>query len=374
MQLLSPTFAYQFKCVADKCSYSCCRDWSIFFNETELMKFKQYGINDIDTLSRQLEPGKYEMKCNSNGKCPYLEESGLCRMITTCDNDEVLCNTCQTFPRIIKPRKDYIEYTLSNACPAVIDILNNTPSPITFELIDYDDSIKTTGCFSHNLISCRDTMVDLMQISDFPIWMRLYIIYSFATKVKKLDGSNFDSIIMQYNSVDYLIEMYQQLLSFNINIPTKLQLLTDYLAISHDKKSTKSHEVVYAKLYKNVLKYDIDYLSEKFLQYEEVFSKHSSLMENIAVNDLFRNINCENQNDMYYSAILLIIMMSLIKFTSFLKWLDSDNNNCDTLDYNIIVYFARRFEHISFTNLKKQAIEFEKNKLLDPGNIFTLIR
>lgn len=103
MQLFTPTFTFQFQCIADKCSYSCCRDWSIQFDENDRNKFLKYGIKDIETLSTMLEPDKYEMIYDTNGNCPYLEDSGLCRMITTCGHDTVLCNTCQSFPRIIKP-------------------------------------------------------------------------------------------------------------------------------------------------------------------------------------------------------------------------------------------------------------------------------
>ena len=97
-------------------------------------------------------------------------------------------------------------------------------------------------------------------------------------------------------------------------------------------------------------------------------------MENIAVNDIFRNTNCSSREDLFYSTIILIIMMSLIKFTFFLEWIETDKNIFDKPDYNIIVYFARKFEHINFNHLKKQMIEFEKQGWLEPGNIFTLLR
>lgn len=374
MQLLAPTFAFEFKCIADKCTYSCCKDWSIIFDEDEHRKFLKYGIDDIDASSTQLESDKYEMKHDTDGNCPYLEESGLCHMITSCGHDRVLCNTCETFPRIINPKNDYIEYTLSNACPAVIDILNKTPNPITFEMLNYDDPIEANGNYPSNLIACRDTMIDLMQIIDFPIWLRLYIIYSFASKVKQSDIKNVELLIDKYNSVEYLLKMCNELISIDINLPTKLQLMVNYLAITSQKDSTNIHEKYYVELFNKALKMNIDHLSDLFTKFDNVYSTYSSLMENIAVNDIFRNTNCSSGEDLFYSTIILIIMMSLIKFTFFLEWIETDKNIFDKPDYNIIVYFARKFEHINFNHLKKQMIEFEKQGWLEPGNIFTLLR
>ena len=374
MQLLTPGFTFQFKCIADKCTYSCCKGWSILFEEDERDNFLQFGINDIDSLSIRLGPHRYKMRNDSNGNCPYLEDSGLCHMITSCGSDAVLCYTCKSFPRFTNPKNQYIEYTLSNACPAVIDILSATPCPITFEVIDCENSIEYKIHFPDNLIVCRDTMIDLMQIHDFPVWLRLYIIYTFARKIKNQAESDTYSIIEQYNSVDYLIEMCNELLSIDINLPTKLQLMVNYLNIVHVKNSTDIHERYYAQLFSEALEIDIDYLSESFIQFENIYSQYSSLMENIVVNDIFRKTNCNSSEDLYYSTIMMIIMMSLIKFSLFLEYLNSDKEDIYNLNYNIIVYFARKFEHISFIHIKNQAIEFEKKEWLAPGNIFTLLR
>lgn len=204
--------------------------------------------------------------------------------------------------------------------------------------------------------------------------MRLYIIYTFANKIKKQEISKTNSIIEQYNSIDYLLKICSELLDIEINIPAKLQLMVNFLSITHKKDSTNLHERYYIELFNNALKIDIDYLSMSFIQFENIFSNFSSLMENIAVNDIFRNTSCYNCEDLYYSNLILIIMMSLIKFTIFLEWLDSEKKDIYKLDYNVIVYYSRKFEHISFVHLKNQLLECEKEGWLSPGNIFTLLK
>ena len=374
MQLLTPSFTKEFNCIADKCTYSCCKNWSVLFHEEHRQKFLNNGITDIDELSNKKAPDLYSMRLTEDGSCPYLNENGLCKMIIKCGNDKVLCDTCQTFPRIIQIKNNVMEYTLSNACPAVLKILEKAPCPMTFELEDVNNRLNLSDVADANLIECRDMMIDLMQIEDFPIWLRLYLIYTFAEKIRTTSNSDYSSIIDQYNSVDYLIQMYNGLVNVDNNIPIKLQTLANFLLIIENKNTTDSYEKHYIELYDYATAIPMIEILATLPEFDEMYDNYNSLMENIAVNHIFRDIKCDNKNNFYYSTFILIELMSLSKFTIMLEWLYNGKASLDDNIYNIITYFARKLEHGDFDSILKHILSFEKKGTLENGSIFMMIR
>ena len=99
MRYVRPDFYDKFKCIADKCKHSCCVGWEIDIDEDSL----EYYVNLDGDIGRQLrdniekEPEPHFRLCG-NERCPFLENSGLCRLISEL-GEESLCNICAEHPR-----------------------------------------------------------------------------------------------------------------------------------------------------------------------------------------------------------------------------------------------------------------------------------
>ena len=99
MKLFAPKYYKDFKCVADKCTHSCCIGWEIDIDEITLKKYESlsegYGKEIINTV----ENGETaHFKLCEDEKCPHLDCKGLCKIISEV-GEEYLCDICREHPR-----------------------------------------------------------------------------------------------------------------------------------------------------------------------------------------------------------------------------------------------------------------------------------
>ena len=88
MIILKPDFYDAFRCIADKCTLSCCTPkWDIEIDEETYQKYQgmegELGDKIRSNLTSKLVNGnefKHVMKLCENG-CPMLNEKGLCEII-----------------------------------------------------------------------------------------------------------------------------------------------------------------------------------------------------------------------------------------------------------------------------------------------------
>lgn len=137
-----PKFYDEFKCIADKCPDSCCKDWDIVvdddsaeFYSTVEGKFgdKLRELMVIDSDGDRI----FEAK---NGRCPFWNDKMLCDIYTNC-GEEHLCVTCNNFPRLMQDYTSFAEFMLSFACPEAAKIM-----------------LKDSDCF--NCIDCFEVSGD----------------------------------------------------------------------------------------------------------------------------------------------------------------------------------------------------------------------
>ncbi len=99
MKLFAPKYYKKFKCIADKCTHSCCIGWEIDIDNGTLEKYKKmnngYGSVIRDSISLDDVP---HFKLEENDRCPHLNECGLCKIILNVGED-YLCDICREHPR-----------------------------------------------------------------------------------------------------------------------------------------------------------------------------------------------------------------------------------------------------------------------------------
>lgn len=123
MAELIQEFYHQFHCVADQCSFTCCQEWEIAIDSDtyQVWKKKAYSCTGrkLNSYTKK-ENGRRQVKLLENQKCPFLREDRLCQLVMDY-GDEILSQTCATFPRQSHVFSNRVEHSVVSCCPEVID-------------------------------------------------------------------------------------------------------------------------------------------------------------------------------------------------------------------------------------------------------------
>ena len=139
MFIIKPDFYDSFKCIADKCTDSCCIGWEIDVDETALEKYNalQSPLGDeIRSQITEAEDGGYCFKLAEKERCPFLNKDNLCDIIIKC-GESFLCDICREHPRFYEWFVGVTECGLGLCCEEVCRILLENDEP--FSLIEESD-------------------------------------------------------------------------------------------------------------------------------------------------------------------------------------------------------------------------------------------
>ena len=156
MKNYQPDYYNNFKCIADKCSITCCQEWKIAVDDATNRKWKKLSADKVSGKSDNLssytchKDGSRVIKLDEKHRCPFLSKDKLCHLVMTY-SDEVLSETCALFPREIHRFSTHEERTLMPCCPAVIDLW--CEKPVTFPVISEPrDNLSPAFLIRDNLI------------------------------------------------------------------------------------------------------------------------------------------------------------------------------------------------------------------------------
>ena len=127
MKLFAPKYYTDFKCIADRCTHSCCVGWEIDVDTETLEKYKTLGGYGA-TIRESIETGDcLHFRLCENDRCPHLDERGLCRIITELGED-CLCDICREHPRFYNFTKNGAEVGLGLSCEEAARIILSSDS------------------------------------------------------------------------------------------------------------------------------------------------------------------------------------------------------------------------------------------------------
>lgn len=126
MKLYAPSYYKKFKCIADKCSHSCCIGWEIDVDPETQEKYDAltggYGEKIKESIEISDTP---HFKLQKNDRCPHLNKQGLCNIITNL-GEEYLCEICREHPRFYNFTPQGCEVGLGMACEEAARIILNS--------------------------------------------------------------------------------------------------------------------------------------------------------------------------------------------------------------------------------------------------------
>ena len=205
MKLYAPKYYKEFKCIADKCRHSCCVGWEISIDEKTRELYGELPEDEMEEILSHVEDGL--IRLGEGGKCPFLDESGLCRIISKC-GEKYTSVICREHPRFYNFYSDRAEVGIGASCEEAARII--------LESGDYDELVlvgETDGQEEHGFDATeeRDYIFSVMKKKGVTHTEKLDMIM----KRYYLDRSLFceSSIKEKLSSMEYLREEDEKLFS-----------------------------------------------------------------------------------------------------------------------------------------------------------------
>ena len=134
MKIITPNYYQNFKCIASNCKHSCCIGWEIEIDNVTAQKYKAVTGDFSSRLEDNIDFGESPfLKLDKNERCPFLNQNGLCDIITNLGED-MLCQICTDHPRFRNYYGDYEEIGLGMTCEAAAEIILTSTEKTTFDI------------------------------------------------------------------------------------------------------------------------------------------------------------------------------------------------------------------------------------------------
>ncbi len=129
MKLFSPNYYKKFKCIGGSCEENCCIGWEIDIDPETYEKYRDIADGSRrERLSKAiaLKDGTARFSLTDRGRCPMLNDQGLCDIITEC-GEGMLCDICREHPRFYNVFRDFAEVGVGIACPEAARLVLTSP-------------------------------------------------------------------------------------------------------------------------------------------------------------------------------------------------------------------------------------------------------
>ena len=226
MKLYAPKYYNRFKCIADKCSHSCCVGWEIDIDGKTMQKYLSapcgYAAQIKDTIEVDQTP---HFHLSGGERCPHLREDGLCKIILQ-EGEDYLCDICREHPRFYNNAPHGKEVGLGLCCEEACRIMLGSN--------DYDQIIPVGETDGEAILSELDTVAvreyiySILKNDHLTYTQKLQKIYGeFGVSPEDMNDSAARKLI---SSLEYMDEQHRELFltySSQMATPPKLEKLLE---------------------------------------------------------------------------------------------------------------------------------------------------
>ena len=188
MRTLRPDFYERFHCIGGKCTDTCCAGWEIEVDPQTAEAYRQMNT----PLGREIAGSCEEdsegiwFRMTEDGRCPFLNAQGLCRIILQC-GEGALCDICREHPRFYNWCADRTEVGLGLSCEEAVRLLFDRTEPI--RLLEEDDGEPAEPDAEDGIFALRNEAFRIVQDRAVPITERISRLLDFAADVQKYSGA-----------------------------------------------------------------------------------------------------------------------------------------------------------------------------------------
>lgn len=213
MNIITPYYYKDFKCIAGACTDTCCAGWDVDVDENSYKYYKTvkgpFGKR-LKSVMVPSEDGGCTFTLKEGGRCPFLNDKNLCDLFTELGEDK-LCDTCAEFPRFINDYGNIREIGIAPSCKTAGELMFSFKDRLTFEMNE-DSSIPATmndidPVTFIQLKNARQTAYDILSDRNIDIRKRLIIYLAYAKDIQKLLDEERDTeisnVVAEYKNYDY---------------------------------------------------------------------------------------------------------------------------------------------------------------------------
>ena len=201
MILRKPDFYDKFKCIADRCSDTCCIGWEIDIDEASQAAYRKVESPFGDRLRASIEDGHFKLL--PHDRCPFLDKDNLCEIYRNL-GEGALCDICREHPRFVEVYGDIMERGLGLCCEEATRLLLEGDGPLTFVTEECDEPEDELGEddmeIRDQVLYERETIFNILADTNKPFGNRLYEAFGYAG----LSGSDNMSFAPLENANAYL--------------------------------------------------------------------------------------------------------------------------------------------------------------------------
>lgn len=168
MKTIQPDYYEDFHCAADRCAHSCCVGWEIDIDEDTFAYYSRMNGKIGEELRKNISADPLPHFILEGGeRCPFLEKSGLCRLILTLGEDS-LCDICREHPRFYNEFSDRTEAGLGMCCEEAVSLLLNGRKALNLVCLD-DGTEEEPGTEEERLFKQREEIFSLLSRETVPL-------------------------------------------------------------------------------------------------------------------------------------------------------------------------------------------------------------
>lgn len=182
MLYTTPDYFEKFKCLAGDCPDTCCAGWQVMIDEASLKKYRKVKGSFGNRLKNSI---RWKEKCfdQCNGRCAFLNEKNLCD-IQIESGEDLLCETCRSYPRHVEEFEDMREIGLALSCPAAAKLILENEERVTFLTTEKEEEQEEYEEFDYflfsNLEDARTLMLQIIQNRGMNYRIRMAMVLAFA--------------------------------------------------------------------------------------------------------------------------------------------------------------------------------------------------
>lgn len=379
MKVLKPKYYDHFKCIADKCPYSCCIGWRVDVDKKSFQKYRKVQGKMKQKIKECIHRQRGEdipasnygkIKLGEQERCSFLNENDLCDIYIEL-GEENMCVVCKTYPRSLFKMGQFYERSLSITCPEVAHQILNQIEPMEFLLVDesltqldyaYLGNIEYNQRVMNRLYDVRSICIDIAQNRNIPIWKRLLLIKKITINIdKKVSEHTYNEKYLEilYKSLedDKVIKALDNL---SIDYDTKmitLEALHDFMK-SYGTSRRMLSIVEKIQNFRQQVKNNIIYLETLEKEFNVFMKDKEIFFEQYIVYYLFANFikEIETEKEISIEISMLILYYALLRYLMIGIWHEQNKKILQEEMEEIVYIFARETEHNNTfkTGLKKE--------------------
>ena len=158
MRVFFPSYYKEFRCIADRCRHSCCVGWEIFVDEGAMARFSATGGALGDEIRKNITPDGM-IRLTECERCPFLDERGLCRMISE-KGDSFVPAICQEHPRFYHRVGDRLEGGIGMSCEEAARIILSSDD--FFSMMELDREIEAADETDFDTLTHRKLIYSIL--------------------------------------------------------------------------------------------------------------------------------------------------------------------------------------------------------------------